>query len=195
MTNSKGKKRRTGSKSLSSITRCSDPKFIDFIDRCLDWDPARRMKPAKALKHPFIIDMVKKASISSLEMDCQSYTQVSSAEEKTPLSSLERKTKNLIRKFPSSTTFLRAPNAPQIQAGHVVKNKLPSVASLEKWKSSFLASKEHIIGRKLPYYGHHYSKPSTASTAGNSKEGLLPPINVSSSRSLPKVTQIFFHQI
>jgi len=72
MTNSKGKKRRAGSKTLASITRCSDPKFLDFIDRCLDWDPARRINPEKALRHPFIIDLVNKASISSLEMDSES---------------------------------------------------------------------------------------------------------------------------
>jgi serine/threonine protein kinase len=52
--NSKGKKRRPSSKTLSSALKCSDMAFLDFLDRCLDWDPNRRMTPDEALSHPFI---------------------------------------------------------------------------------------------------------------------------------------------
>ncbi|KAI9005691.1 kinase-like domain-containing protein, partial [Hyaloraphidium curvatum] len=53
-TNSKGKKRRPSTKTLPGVLRCTDTVFIDFIERCLDWDPAKRMTPAQALQHEFI---------------------------------------------------------------------------------------------------------------------------------------------
>ena len=31
-------------------------KFIDFIDKCLDWDPANRMTPLEALQHEWILE-------------------------------------------------------------------------------------------------------------------------------------------
>ncbi|KAF9027122.1 hypothetical protein BDZ89DRAFT_1160940 [Hymenopellis radicata] len=45
---------RPGSKSLAQSLRCNDEDFIDFIAKCLVWDPERRMKPAAALRHPFV---------------------------------------------------------------------------------------------------------------------------------------------
>ncbi|KAJ3206596.1 Dual specificity tyrosine-phosphorylation-regulated kinase [Entophlyctis luteolus] len=53
-TNSKGKKRRPGTKNLSHILRTTDVAFLDFVERCLDWDPDRRMKPDEALRHEWI---------------------------------------------------------------------------------------------------------------------------------------------
>ncbi|KAJ3222012.1 Dual specificity tyrosine-phosphorylation-regulated kinase [Clydaea vesicula] len=52
--NSKGKKRKPGSKSLSSILKNCDPLFIDFIEKCLEWDPEKRMTPLGALRHDWI---------------------------------------------------------------------------------------------------------------------------------------------
>ncbi|XP_067937121.1 dual specificity tyrosine-phosphorylation-regulated kinase 4-like [Watersipora subatra] len=53
-TNSKGKKRVPGSKDLSQAVKTSDEKFLDFIKRCLDWNPETRMKPEEALGHEWI---------------------------------------------------------------------------------------------------------------------------------------------
>ncbi|KAJ3346745.1 Dual specificity tyrosine-phosphorylation-regulated kinase [Entophlyctis luteolus] len=53
-TNSKGKKRRPGTKSLSHVLRTTDAVFLDFVERCLEWDPDRRMKPDEALRHEWI---------------------------------------------------------------------------------------------------------------------------------------------
>lgn len=36
ITNSKNRKRKPGSKSLSQILRCNDSLFIDFVSRCLE---------------------------------------------------------------------------------------------------------------------------------------------------------------
>lgn len=52
--NSKGKRRRPGSKTLAQVLRCDDEVFIDFIAKCLHWDPERRLKPQTAMRHPFI---------------------------------------------------------------------------------------------------------------------------------------------
>jgi len=52
--NSKGRRRRPGTKDLAQVLRCNDELFVDFVAKCLVWDPERRMKPQAALRHPFI---------------------------------------------------------------------------------------------------------------------------------------------
>lgn len=51
---SKGKRRRPSSKSLQQALNCADEGFLDFISRCLRWDPDRRLKPDEAVLHEFI---------------------------------------------------------------------------------------------------------------------------------------------
>ena len=51
---SKGKRRRPSSKTLQQVLKCDDEPFIDFLTRCLRWDPDRRMKPDEANRHEFI---------------------------------------------------------------------------------------------------------------------------------------------
>ncbi|KAK3818327.1 MAG: kinase-like domain-containing protein [Linnemannia gamsii] len=55
--NSKGKKRRPGSKTLGQALKCSDPLFLDFIQKCLIWDPEKRIKPREGLQHEWISDI------------------------------------------------------------------------------------------------------------------------------------------
>lgn len=55
ITNSKGRKRIPGSKTLTMVLRCNDPLFIDFISRCLEWNPRRRMTPERAQRHEWIL--------------------------------------------------------------------------------------------------------------------------------------------
>ena len=52
----RGKIRGTpGSKDLSTAIReCRDECFFDFIHKCLEWDPAVRMTPYAALRHPWM---------------------------------------------------------------------------------------------------------------------------------------------
>ncbi|KAH9951979.1 hypothetical protein B0H21DRAFT_684108 [Amylocystis lapponica] len=52
--NSKGRRRRPGTKSLAQVLRCDDDLFVDFISKCLVWDPERRIKPQAAMRHPFV---------------------------------------------------------------------------------------------------------------------------------------------
>lgn len=54
--NSRGKIRNPSSKSLSYVLRCDDDKFLDFIDKCLAWNPTQRITPIEALQHPWILE-------------------------------------------------------------------------------------------------------------------------------------------
>lgn len=51
---SKGRRRRPSSKTLQQALKCDDEAFLDFIARCLRWDPDRRMRPEEAIRHEFI---------------------------------------------------------------------------------------------------------------------------------------------
>ncbi|CAG8637144.1 10449_t:CDS:2, partial [Dentiscutata heterogama] len=55
--NSKGKRRRPGTKTLQNVLKCQDEVFLDFISRCLHWDPEKRMKPDEGLMHEWITDV------------------------------------------------------------------------------------------------------------------------------------------
>ena len=45
-----------GGKRLKDIMKEAPNSFIDFISKCLKWNPFERMTPDKALLHPFIIE-------------------------------------------------------------------------------------------------------------------------------------------
>jgi len=51
----KGRIRKPGTRSLTSICGSDDPDLIDFLASCLTWDPVERLTPAEALRHPFIV--------------------------------------------------------------------------------------------------------------------------------------------
>ncbi|KAK0098604.1 hypothetical protein PV326_006165 [Microctonus aethiopoides] len=52
--NSKGRKRRPGHKNVPIVLRSNDPLFIDFVSRCLEWDPKDRMTPDEAMRHKWL---------------------------------------------------------------------------------------------------------------------------------------------
>ncbi|KAI9695111.1 MAG: hypothetical protein M1820_008879 [Bogoriella megaspora] len=51
---SKNRRRRPSSKTLQGVLKCDDEAFLDFLTRCLRWDPDRRLKPEEALHHDFV---------------------------------------------------------------------------------------------------------------------------------------------
>ena len=59
--NSRGKKRKPNSKSLAQVLRCSDQLFVDFVGRCLDWDPEKRMTPDEGMFHEWILESSHKS--------------------------------------------------------------------------------------------------------------------------------------
>lgn len=56
ITNSKGRKRKPNTKDLSTAVRCNDPVFLDFLRKCLEWDPTMRMTPDEAMNHEWIVE-------------------------------------------------------------------------------------------------------------------------------------------
>ncbi|KAL0234458.1 hypothetical protein PCE1_001494 [Barthelona sp. PCE] len=58
--NSRGKKHIPATKTLSRSLRTNNQTFIDFIEKCLIWDPTERMTPSEALRHPFITNSSQK---------------------------------------------------------------------------------------------------------------------------------------
>lgn len=60
--NSRGKRHIPGSKSLKRALLVSDSAFLDFVSRCLIWEPSERMTPDQALKHPWVQEGLRKSS-------------------------------------------------------------------------------------------------------------------------------------
>ncbi|KAA6395615.1 MAG: putative Dual specificity protein kinase pom1 [Streblomastix strix] len=51
-----GKIRKPGQRTLfRALNKCNDTLFIDFVERCLQWDPKDRLTPELAIQHPFIL--------------------------------------------------------------------------------------------------------------------------------------------
>lgn len=69
ITNSKGRKRRPGTRSLSQVLPCSDRLFVNFVRGCLEWDPAKRMTPDEAAQHEWL----QLSSTSSSSSSSSSY--------------------------------------------------------------------------------------------------------------------------
>nr|XP_021487425.1 dual specificity tyrosine-phosphorylation-regulated kinase 4 isoform X2 [Meriones unguiculatus] len=54
ITNNRGEKRHPDSKDLTMVLKTYDSSFLDFLKRCLVWEPSLRMTPEQALKHAWI---------------------------------------------------------------------------------------------------------------------------------------------
>ena len=52
--NSRGKRRRPGSKDLGSAVKCVDRRFLGFLSQCLEWDPAKRIRASEAVKAEWV---------------------------------------------------------------------------------------------------------------------------------------------
>lgn len=50
-----------GSKDIAKALKgCDDPMFLDFLTRCFEWDPLKRMSPPQALRHTWLHRRVPK---------------------------------------------------------------------------------------------------------------------------------------
>ncbi|XP_067001865.1 dual specificity tyrosine-phosphorylation-regulated kinase 4 isoform X2 [Anabrus simplex] len=68
ITNSKGRKRKPGSKDLALAIRCNDTLFVDFIAQCLQWDAKKRMTPDEALRHEWLQSSSSSAAVQQPEL-------------------------------------------------------------------------------------------------------------------------------
>ena len=57
ITNSKGRKHRPGTRNLATAVKTNDILFLDFLRRCLEWDPDDRLTPEDALHHEWILEV------------------------------------------------------------------------------------------------------------------------------------------
>lgn len=53
--NSRGKLRKPNGKPLAYVIGDEDPDFTDFVVKCLDWNPEKRLSPDDALKHIWVL--------------------------------------------------------------------------------------------------------------------------------------------
>lgn len=56
---SRGRVHKPGTKTLEQAVRCQDRLFLDFIRRCLDWDPSTRLRPEEGLQHAWVLEATK----------------------------------------------------------------------------------------------------------------------------------------
>jgi len=54
--NSRGKIRQPNGSDLVQATGCNDALFLNFLKKCLRWDPQNRLTPDKAMEHPWIAE-------------------------------------------------------------------------------------------------------------------------------------------
>lgn len=54
---------------VAALKGCDDPLFLDFMKRCLEWDPATRMTPGAALRHAWLRRRLPKPPPGSNEND------------------------------------------------------------------------------------------------------------------------------
>ena len=54
--NSRGKRRRPGTRELAAALHCTDHGFVSFLHGCLRWDPRERFSPEQALAHEWVCD-------------------------------------------------------------------------------------------------------------------------------------------
>ncbi|XP_013772656.1 dual specificity tyrosine-phosphorylation-regulated kinase 2-like [Limulus polyphemus] len=65
---------------VTALKGCDDPHFIDFLKRCLEWDPSLRMTPSAALRHEWLrrrLPRPPQNTVDSSSLDSQSGTQTS----------------------------------------------------------------------------------------------------------------------
>ena len=53
--NSRGKVRVPLSRTLADALKINDTDLIDFLTKCFEWKPDKRIKPSEALNHPWIV--------------------------------------------------------------------------------------------------------------------------------------------
>eukprot|EP00826_Nyctotherus_ovalis_P019242 TRINITY_DN15901_c0_g1_i10.p1 TRINITY_DN15901_c0_g1~~TRINITY_DN15901_c0_g1_i10.p1 ORF type:complete len:357 (-),score=68.73 TRINITY_DN15901_c0_g1_i10:164-1234(-) len=53
--NKEGKIKLPGTKSIGEKLKTSDKDFVNFLEKCFEWNPGKRTTPEEALKHPWIL--------------------------------------------------------------------------------------------------------------------------------------------
>ena len=73
LTTSKGKQHLPDARPLATALKGASPLFLDFIRKCLKWDPAQRLSPETALAHRWIQE-----GIASLHQESRTESSIAS---------------------------------------------------------------------------------------------------------------------
>lgn len=164
---SKGRRRRPSSRSLETVIKCTDDAFLDFLARCLRWDPELRMKPEEALRHEFITGQKAAAPVTRM-----------SARHESPM-----KRMNPVNVAPSTGNRpLPEPPAMGFKNGTAVRPREPSGAS--PIKASVSARRLSTVSGLSHTASHKRTSTGTVLAPGNSG---LPRVTRSTSGRLDQV--------
>ena len=83
----KSKSMIPGNKILYNILGAENKTFIDFIQKCLQWDPEKRLTPKEALEHPWIKSdnppiVNKRLSIDNIKQNIKTEKAISNSYDK-----------------------------------------------------------------------------------------------------------------
>ncbi|EOA90464.1 uncharacterized protein SETTUDRAFT_103138 [Exserohilum turcica Et28A] len=161
---SKGRRRRPSSKTLQQALKCDDEAFLDFISRCLRWDPERRMKPDEAMQHEFITGIRKPPQ--------------------------QRRTYNAPTNVSSPAKRVPAPQATQPRARPLPEPPAPSfrngtAASAQREVSN----SQSPVKASAPHRRHSTTQGVTSGGSGTKRAANGAPLNTNSGSGLPRAAQ------
>ncbi|KAI0688750.1 hypothetical protein BC835DRAFT_285298 [Cytidiella melzeri] len=156
--NSKGRRRRPGTKTLAQVLKCDDDQFVDFIAKCLVWDPEKRLKPQTALRHPYVT-AGKRSKIASPPPSTSAKTMLSSSSSFTS----NRSSKN----FPETPkkSLISAPTPLTARSSRVTSGVGPTTPSSSGTVHSTLGSSRSYRSaqsQSLSYHSSHSSRTMLA---------------------------------
>jgi dual specificity tyrosine-phosphorylation-regulated kinase 2/3/4 len=161
---SKGRRRRPSTKSLQQVLKCDDEPFLDFLTRCLRWDPDRRMKPDEAARHEFLTGQKTSMPTATARM---------TARNESPM-----KRSNTTTSTPAGNRPLPEPPATSFKNGTAVRQRETSGASPSKPVAASTTRRQSVVNGLVP---------STAGSKRTSTGAVLAPGGTSS--GLPRVTR------
>ncbi|MDI1488602.1 MAG: serine/threonine protein kinase, CMGC, dual-specificity [Ramalina farinacea] len=155
---SKGKRRRPSSKSLQQALKCEDEAFLDFITRCLRWDPDRRLKPDEAIAHEFLTGRSTKAPPPNRPRTAPSNTFASPV-----------KRHNSVSQSPAASTrpLPEPPTVMGLKTGTAVRNR--DAAAANAHASSPIKYSSGAAAKRVSTVNMPPNVSSNASTAGTKR--------------------------
>lgn len=161
----KGRRRRPSSKTLQQALKCDDEAFLDFISRCLRWDPERRLKPDEAMQHEFITG-VRRTSRQAQRLNGTS--SISSPVKRFPSSSQTPQARVRPLPEPPATSF---------------KNGAVAPANRE------VSSSSSPVKQSAPQRRHSTVQGTVPGAAGTKRTANGAPLNASIGSGLPRAAQ------
>ncbi len=109
-----------GTKELSrALKGCDDPLFLDFLLKCMEWDPAARMTPPQALRHGWLRRRLPRAPADGhLSQGMQADTVVSRLPPSVNKTTLSSKRTRQLPHAPTTTAHVRSSPSTKLNSDH-----------------------------------------------------------------------------